>query len=49
MSAVMPKAPNPSLIRGKAHPQAIAAVRANTTTQTGCWKTEVFEGIMLLG
>jgi hypothetical protein len=41
MSAVMPKAPNPILISGNAQPQAIAAVRANTTTHTGRWKREI--------
>ena len=35
MSAVMPKAPKPILISGNAHPHAIAAVRANTTTHAG--------------
>jgi hypothetical protein len=35
ISGVMPKAENPILTIGKAHPQAIAAVRANTVTQRG--------------
>jgi hypothetical protein len=42
MSAVMPKALKPTLISGNAHPHAITAVRANTTTHTGRWNMDVF-------
>jgi hypothetical protein len=42
MSAVMPKAMNPTLMSGNAQPQAIAAVRAKTTTHTGRWNTDIF-------
>lgn len=42
MFAVMPKALKPTMISGKAHPHAIAAVKANTTTHTGCWNMDVF-------
>jgi len=42
MSAVMPKALNPTLISGNAHPHANAVVRANTTTHTGRWNRDNF-------
>ena len=42
MSAVMAKALKPTLISGNAHPHAIAAVRANTTTHMGRWNMDVF-------
>jgi hypothetical protein len=42
MSGVMPKSLKPTLMSGNAHPQAIAAVRANTDTQTGRWNMEIF-------
>jgi hypothetical protein len=44
MSLAMPKALKPILMSGKAHPHAIAAVRANTVTQTGRWNIEVLVG-----
>jgi hypothetical protein len=43
ISEVISNSANPSLISGYAHPHAIAAVRANITTQNGflnidvCW------------
>ena len=42
MFAVMPKALKPTMISGKAHPHAIAAVKANTTTHTGRWNMDAF-------
>jgi hypothetical protein len=42
MSVVMPKALKPTLISGKAQPQAMAAVMANTTTHAGRWNMETF-------
>ena len=47
MSAVMPKALNPTLMSGNAQPQAIAAVRANATTQAGRWNMDVLVGSTL--
>jgi hypothetical protein len=41
MSAVMPKAMNPTLMSGNAQPHAIAAVRANITTHTGRWNRDI--------
>ena len=39
MSVEMPNSPNPSFIRGYAHPQSMAAVSAKTDAQRGWEKT----------